>query len=245
MLVHSDQDAGANDAWVTQVQAGAALSDPDAEAPLHSPAHSLLQCNPQLRDRLLRDSTGAPVPLVQAHPHTRKGGAVHAAAVALSALSLPPLWIGDYALQDLHLLHRLHERLEQAERAGSDVRILFLAASAVEAQLRALPQPTIDMRTEDTREPCAPQRLLLPTDAQTPQRSRIEYQFCCTWAEAMGACTADRPLRLVYLQTLMCQCARTHMPAHLLRCIEGICMGPCSSPILCSLRVCVHCPLAG
>jgi len=208
------------------IAGGRGAQRPDAESPLHSPAHALLQCNPQLRDRLLRDRSGAPVAaaVTAAHPRTRKGGAATAAAAAaLSALALPPLWIGDYALQNLHLLHRLHERLEQAERAGSDVRILFLPASAVEAQLRALPQPTSDMRTEDTREPCAPQRLLLPTDAQTPQRSRIEYQFCCTWAEAMAACTAARPLRLVYLQTLMCQCARTC----LLRCMEWMCMEPC------------------
>lgn len=143
---------------------------------LHGPAYTLLANNSVLRSKMLRTSEGVPVK-----------------EAASASVEMTDTWVGDYALQNLHILSRMIDQLET--RPGSSVRIIFLPSTAVDAKLRTVKVK----KTEDTRRSSAETQL----KSTLAVRSRIDYQYCSTWDEAISACNDHRPLRVVYIQTLM------------------------------------------
>ena len=221
ILVYGDMDSEANDPWVVRVLAPSELAAgaADGEGLLHTSAHQLLTLNSTLRARLLRDANGrscAPesdliesdLPSAASSPYFLRKAAEPKSTKPKERPPTPPpppppFFVGDYALQNLHLLARLHEIAET--RPGSLVRVLFLPSSAVEAALRGMAgEASEEMQTDDTQR-ASELQLLCFSSSPSPNRSRVEYQYCRSWPAAVAAASAAAllPLRIVYIQTLM------------------------------------------
>lgn len=172
IIVYGDIDKQANDPWLVDVHDPLSLTDPDAELPLHKNAHELLIHNDNLRTRLHRDSSGFALT-----SHVTCQPAAHNS-----------IYVGDYAMQNLHLLMRL---VEYCRKLNSRWRVIFVPSSAVDARLRGVDQAI----TSDTRDECPLTTLM----AEGPSATNIDYAFSKTWPES----DPEFPTRVVYIQTLM------------------------------------------
>lgn len=205
IVVYVDTKPQANDPWLVTVPKQGEQGTAEAQ---HSEVFSLLQRNSMLAWQMLRGEDGA----IAHHGASTPASLKQLKHELKSASSLS---IGEYAMQDVHMLLEL--RKVQKEASLALINIIFCPASAVEAALRLLGPDDSESRVQtrshssqksagkpadpDTRPQCAPQ-LLDFADGCTD--CVMDFSYADSWSAAVAAAAGSgAELRVAYIRTLM------------------------------------------